>query len=194
MLESLQDAQLGAIVDARDSLAVSQIQGFHYAQNYVIRDCLREYGKQVIWTGPDSMEAAVFARQCEIERLRVAVAIALTNAPSTALAEAEARGYARGLEWQPIETAPYGQEVRVKAGEMTFLAMLVKDASMLEDETPCDQWQATREGEHPPCWSDGACWASNADDCASLQPTGWVSDLATTPAETQKPETGESAR
>lgn len=108
---------------------------------------------------------------------------------ATALVDAEARGRRQGLEWRPINEAPYGQEVRIQAGEMTFLAMLVKDGSMLEDETPCDQWQATREGEHPECWSDGACWASNADDCASLQPTGWVPSLATAPTEPQKPET-----
>lgn len=83
-----------------------------------------------------------------------------------------------GEAWQPIETAPHDQEVRVRVSEMTFMAKLVSDAGMNEDETVCDQWQATREGEYPPCWSEGACYASNADGCASLQPTGWVAVLS----------------
>jgi hypothetical protein len=78
------------------------------------------------------------------------------------------------MTWRPIETAPYEQEVRVKVGEMSFCAILVRDAGMNEDESLCDQWHATREGEHPPCWSEGACYASNADGVASMQPTGWM--------------------
>lgn len=76
-------------------------------------------------------------------------------------------------EWQPIETAPYNQIVEVRAGKMTFHARLVPDASWSDLDTRCDQWQAAIEGEHPPCWSDGACWESNADEVASLQPTAW---------------------
>jgi len=41
------------------------------------------------------------------------------------------------------------------------------------DRAKCDQWQAAVEGEHPPCWSDGACWESNADEIGSLQPNAW---------------------
>lgn len=75
--------------------------------------------------------------------------------------------------WRPIETAPHNQEVEVRAGQMTFRAMLVPDASMNSLEESCDQWQATRDGEHPPCWSGGACWESNEDEMMSLQPTAW---------------------
>ncbi len=75
-------------------------------------------------------------------------------------------------EWFPIETAPYDTTLEVRVGSMTFLARLQPDAA--EDENgSCDQWQAAVEGEHPSCWSEGACWESNIDECQSLQPTGW---------------------
>ncbi len=77
------------------------------------------------------------------------------------------------MEWQPIETAPVDSPVRVKCGEMTFLARLVPWASINSEGAECDQWQAENEGEHPPCWSGGACWESNENECLSLQPTHW---------------------
>lgn len=76
-------------------------------------------------------------------------------------------------EWKPIESAPYGTPVRVKAGHMTFVARLMPDASMTSEEQSCDQWQAEYEGEHPPCWSEGACWESNMDESPSMQPEAW---------------------
>lgn len=75
--------------------------------------------------------------------------------------------------WQPIETAPYSTPVEVRAGDMIFLAQLEPDASMTSDEQSCDQWQAVNEGEHPPCWSGGACWELNENECESLQPYAW---------------------
>jgi hypothetical protein len=44
--------------------------------------------------------------------------------------------------------------------------------SMTEDEVPCDQWQAVND-DYPKCWSEGSCWASNADCYTSDQPTAW---------------------
>lgn len=75
--------------------------------------------------------------------------------------------------WRPLDTAPYNTPVRIKAGNMTFIAELLPSASMNEDGE-CDQWQAVHEGEHPPCWSGGACWASNENEDPSLQPEGWM--------------------
>ena len=75
--------------------------------------------------------------------------------------------------WQDIANAPVNTPVRVKAGNMTFIARIVLGASMTSDEQECDQWQAEHEGEHPPCWSGGACWESNEDEAMSLQPTHW---------------------
>jgi len=77
-------------------------------------------------------------------------------------------------EWLPIETVPYRETVEVRVGEgMAFRAQLLPDASMSDLDTACDQWQAAIEGEHPPCWSGGACWESNEDEISSLQPTAW---------------------
>jgi len=75
--------------------------------------------------------------------------------------------------WRPIETAPYSETVEVRAGSMIFLASLHKDGSLNSDEMPCDQWVADVEGEHPPCWTDGACWESNSNEMTSLQPVAW---------------------
>lgn len=86
----------------------------------------------------------------------------------------------RGEAWRPIETAPYDTPVEVKVGSMTFLARLLADASMSSLDETCDQWQAEIDGEHPPCWSGGACWASNENEDMSLQPTAW---RPTTPPE-----------
>lgn len=77
------------------------------------------------------------------------------------------------MEWQPIDTAPYSTPVEVRVGSMTFLAQLEPDASLADDEQPCDQWQAVNEGEHPPCWSEGACWSSNSNEVMSRQPEAW---------------------
>ena len=76
-------------------------------------------------------------------------------------------------EWRDISSAPYRTLVRVKVGSVTLLARLVPDASMTSEEQGCDQWCAEIEGEHPPCWSGGACWESNEDEAPSLQPTAW---------------------
>ncbi len=68
----------------------------------------------------------------------------------------------------------YNTPVRVLVGDgMSFLARYVKDASVDEDENVCDQWQAVLEGEHPPCWSNGAQWANNEDEVASMPVRQW---------------------
>lgn len=82
-------------------------------------------------------------------------------------------------EWQPISEAPLDTEVEVRVGQMTFLAKLVPGAAMDTNESVCDQWQATREGEHPPCWSDGCCWTVNEDENCSLWPEAWRPALGT---------------
>lgn len=85
---------------------------------------------------------------------------------------------ARVTGWQPIETAPYGVPVRVKLGRgTTIVAVLRNNAATTEDGNDCDQWQAHFEGEHPECWTDGACWQSNADNVMSLQPRAWTALL-----------------
>lgn len=45
------------------------------------------------------------------------------------------------------------------------------DNLMNDREQTCGGWTYI-EGDGPPaCWHDGVCWASNADDVASVQPT-----------------------
>ena len=75
--------------------------------------------------------------------------------------------------WLPIESAPYEQTVEIKVGSMTFLAALHPGVSEDDEGRSCDQWQAAVEGEHPPCWTDDACWQSNSNEQMSLQPTAW---------------------
>lgn len=54
-----------------------------------------------------------------------------------------------------------------------FKAYLASGAAET-DEGPCDQWIADDEDVCPPCWSDGACWSSNADEEPSDQPVAWA--------------------
>jgi len=96
-------------------------------------------------------------------------------APPDEAAQALRAMQARVGEWQPIESAPYEQDVEIRVGGMTFLAHLIPDGSLSGIDQTCDQWRATNEGEHPPCWSGGACWESNEDEVSSLQPEAWRS-------------------
>lgn len=88
-------------------------------------------------------------------------------------------------DWQPIEMAPYSTPVEVVLEEgMVIVARLLPDFAMTEDDQSCDQWRAEYEGEHPPCWSGGACWDSNEDERMSLQPVKWrpANGFAETPS------------
>ena len=76
--------------------------------------------------------------------------------------------------WSGVENAPYDTPLTVLAGGMTFAAILRRDASLNEDGESCDQWQAVVEGEHPPCWTDGACWESNEDGIPCLWPEAFM--------------------
>lgn len=71
--------------------------------------------------------------------------------------------------WQPIETAPRNRPV---AG-LTRAGKLVKmDWTMLGDDAV--GWGAVDEDEHPSCWTDGFCWASNSDGEPSDPPVMWA--------------------
>lgn len=74
--------------------------------------------------------------------------------------------------WQSLATAPYGCEVEVRIERRAIRAQLVRNGSMTDEETPCDQWQATTD-RFPKCWSAGCCWESNEDGVMSLQPEAW---------------------
>ena len=125
------------------------------------------------WTDP-IFEAAQIAFPIRARDQRAEREDAQRPRPEAAspIDDANSGGEALG-GWQPTDTAPMDTEVEVRTGLMAFRAKLVPGAGMTENEQLCDQWQATREGEHPPCWSDGACWSSNADHCPSMQPEAW---------------------
>lgn len=81
---------------------------------------------------------------------------------------------AEPVVWSGVENAPYDTPLTVLAGGMTFAAILRRDASLNEEGESCDQWQAVVEGEHPPCWTDGACWESNEDGIPCLWPEAFM--------------------
>ena len=75
-------------------------------------------------------------------------------------------------KWQPIETAPHELTVKVKVGRKSFPAIYRLGVSVDENGKDCDQWQAVGD-DYPRCWSEGACWTSNADGDMSLPPEAW---------------------
>lgn len=76
--------------------------------------------------------------------------------------------------WSAIDSAPYETpvEIRVAGRRKPFLAKLLPNHSLDSDEREVDQWVAIND-DYPRCWSDGACWESNADEQMSAQPTHW---------------------
>lgn len=76
--------------------------------------------------------------------------------------------------WDHPDHAPYDTvvEVRTYSGKR-FRAQLRRNASLTEDERPCDQWQAEEGEKHPRDWCAGACWESNSSGVASDPVVGW---------------------
>lgn len=87
------------------------------------------------------------------------------------------------VSWKSIADAPYDTPLTIRVGGMTFGAILRRGASETTDGDPCDQWQALIADEHPPCWTDGACWEINADGYGSREPEAWRTIAAQTPPE-----------
>ena len=64
-----------------------RFQGFHYGNEYIVRDMAKAPGKQRVWSGPDTdMLALVDA--CEVRRMRDVLAAAIFEAAKPAVAEA----------------------------------------------------------------------------------------------------------
>ena len=74
--------------------------------------------------------------------------------------------------WRAIDEAPFDTPVEVLVGRRVIVAELRADHTVDADDNSVSQWVCV-EGKHPPCWSDGACWASNAELKPSLPPTAW---------------------
>lgn len=79
------------------------------------------------------------------------------------------------MEWQPIDTAPRdGTAIQAKIpgyGDDYIIAWM--GGFIDEDEDDCYCWVIVEDQEPPDCWTDGVCWASNADEIASVKPTHW---------------------
>lgn len=79
------------------------------------------------------------------------------------------------MGWHLIESAPHdGTKIQIKThGGYELDAYYDALGSMDENEDVCGQWVAAKEDIHPECWTDGACWAINADYKCSDQPQYW---------------------
>jgi len=95
-------------------------------------------------------------------------AAATLRALSAEVARLKAPG--EPVSWKSIADAPYDTPLTVRVGGMTFGAILRRGVSETTDGDPCDQWQALIADEHPPCWTDGACWEINALGYGSREP------------------------
>lgn len=78
-------------------------------------------------------------------------------------------------EWQPIETAPRdGMPIQAKIpghGSDNVIAWL--GGLVNESGEECGGWYWMEDTEPPESWTDGVCWASNADGEPSVEPTHW---------------------
>jgi hypothetical protein len=75
-------------------------------------------------------------------------------------------------EWKPIETVDRNALIELKVGKYEFVARFeyIDDD---EEGKPLHAWQAIDDDEAPPCWDEGICWGSNANEQASKKPTHW---------------------
>jgi hypothetical protein len=77
--------------------------------------------------------------------------------------------------WRSIDTAPCDKTpvlIRTYMG-FAFPAFYDPNSSLDSAMNSCGQWVAVHEGFHPPCWSEGACWTSNAEEVSSDPPVAW---------------------
>jgi hypothetical protein len=78
-------------------------------------------------------------------------------------------------DWQDMKTAPMdGSDIQIRTFDgFEMLARFEPQGFMTEDGKDCGGWVASVEGEHPECWSGGACWESNEQEVASDHPSAW---------------------
>jgi hypothetical protein len=98
------------------------------------------------------------------------------------IAETEPRGppaapasEVEGSGWSTMDSAPdlTFVIVRTKTGYV-FKAKYEHNIASGPDEGSCDGWVVGDGDLHPPCWTDGVCWASNEDEEPSDPPVGWM--------------------
>ena len=81
-------------------------------------------------------------------------------------------------DWQPIETA-VGQpildkRIRIRTAKGREFDAVCGWFACDESGNDVQAWAEWNEGDAPDCWSDGICWAVNADGVKSDQPTHWL--------------------
>lgn len=95
----------------------------------------------------------------------------LLNTPEERVQNDAENEHIRGNAWQPMKTAPRDKtHVLVQTFEgFAFPAFYDPNSSLDENMQTC----GVHKGFHPPCWSEGACWTSNADQERSDPPVAW---------------------
>jgi hypothetical protein len=126
------------------------------------------------------MTMTLHARAAEVvEKLRDHENEGITSSDRFALREAAAtliQELAAGLsEWRDMDAAPKdGTRVLLLLESGGIIAgEWVENAGVTSDETLCGMWGAADEEIWPTSWTDGLCWASNADEVSSDQPVAW---------------------
>lgn len=78
-------------------------------------------------------------------------------------------------DWHDMKSAPLdGSDIEIKTtGGFELLARWERQGFINEAGDDCGSWVAVVEDEHPPSWTDGACWESNADERPSDPPVKW---------------------
>lgn len=78
-------------------------------------------------------------------------------------------------DWEDMKTAPRDRsEVDILTGDgFELLARFEPHGFMDMDGNDVGGWVAVVDGEHPECWTDGVCWASNEMEVESDQPVAW---------------------
>lgn len=78
-------------------------------------------------------------------------------------------------DWQNIASAPKdGSDIEIlTAGGFEMQARFEQLGFENEDGKSVGAWVALVEDHHPDCWTDGACWKSNADEVQSDPPIMW---------------------
>jgi hypothetical protein len=64
-------------------------------------------------------------------------------------------------DWQSPGCAPLDTEITVKTATGCEFRAIWKFGLIGEDGKETGAWCATKNNDHPPCWTDGICWRVN---------------------------------